>query len=154
MTGRLPAILLGATLASLGACSAATRPEETLDPGSHRASGQLAITASGRESGESIRWEKGAVTHGGKVTSFTVKGLDVGAAGFEQLVVVGEVYDLDRPEDLAGTYRRVLADVRRADDPHGTLLGNEHGVLLMLRSPEEGVAVAPGPDGMVVELAQ
>jgi len=73
MTRRLPAILLGATLASLGACSAATPPEETLDPGSHRASGQLAITASGRESGESIRWEKGAVTHGGKVTSFTVK---------------------------------------------------------------------------------
>ena len=148
------AILLGATLASLGSCREATRPEAPLDPGTHRPAGQLAITASDRESGEAIRWDKGALTQAGKATAFTVKGLDVGASGFERLVVVGDVYDLDRPEDLAGTYRRVLAEVPRMEEEHGTLVGNEHGVLLMLRSPEEGVAVAPGPDGMVLELAQ
>jgi len=77
MTRRLPAILLGATLASLGACSAATPPEETLDPGSHRASGQLAITASGRESGESRECHpdtQSVVVFPGEFDRFTVSG--------------------------------------------------------------------------------
>lgn len=120
--------------------------------GAHRRDGDVAIAAVGRESGETIRWEKGALTRGGEVTSFTVRGLEVGASGFDDLVVVGEVYDLDRPERLAGTYERVLADVARAEDSPTTVLGNEHGVLLVLRSADGESSVGPAPEGMVVEL--
>jgi hypothetical protein len=121
--------------------------------GAHRRDGDVSIAAVARESGQLIRWEKGSLTSGGSVTSFTVRGLDVGASGFDDLVIVGEVYDLDRPEALAGTYERVLADVARPEESPTTVLGNEHGVLLVLRSADGESPVGPGPEGMVVELA-
>jgi hypothetical protein len=152
MTRRLPVILLGSLLAG-GACTAAVRTEEALTAGRHSRSGELAIAAEPRESGEAIRWQTGALTRGGAVTAFNLKGLEVGASGFEGLVVVGEVYDLDRPEDFAGTYQRVLATVADADAPRGTLVGNEHGVLLMLRSADGEAMVGPGPDGILIEPA-
>jgi hypothetical protein len=150
--GRSRALLLAVVAAS--GCAAGRLTAVPSDSGAHRRDGAVAIAATSRESGETVHWEKGALTRGAEVTAFTVRGLEVGASGFEDLVVVGDVYDLDRPEQFAGTYERVVAEIAPADDSPATLLGNEHGVLLLLRSADGESAVGPGPEGVVVELAR
>jgi hypothetical protein len=140
-------------LAVVGCAAAA--PRTAPSPGAHRLDGRLAIAASRSQSGETLRWENGTVTYerGGSVR-FAISGLDFGASGFEGLVVQGEVYDLDRDRDLAGTYQRVLADLGDAIAPGDALLGNEHGVLLVLRSADGESPVGPAAEGLVVELVE
>lgn len=144
-------LLAGLACIALGGC-AASRPAPVAS-GAHRLAGSFAVSAPERPAGESLVWARGAVVHDGKQIPFTVDGLEVGSAGFSGVVVVGEVYDLDRPEQLAGTYERVVAAVDLGEEPGGALLGNEHGVLLVLRALDADTPVGPAPDGMVVKLA-
>ena len=153
MPSHLRTALLAGLLAGY-ACSASGRPEPPLASASHRRDGDFVAAAGPREAGEAIRWETAVLNPGGAATSFQVKGLEVGASGFDGIVVVGEVYDLDRPEDFAGTYQRVLAPVASEKEDHGTLVGNEHGVLLLLRSADGDAMVGPGSDGIVIEPAR
>jgi hypothetical protein len=126
----------------------------TIPPGSHRLDGRFAITARDRASGESLHWEQGAVTRDGGVIAVTVEGLEVGTPGFEGLAVVGEVYDLPDAGALAGTYQRVVADVPGSADPGAALLGNEHGVLLLLHSADGEAPLGPAPEGLIVKVAE
>jgi hypothetical protein len=132
-------------------CAAAV---PTIPPGSHRLDGRFTITARDRAAGESMQWEQGAVTRDGGVIAVTVEGLEVGTPGFEKLVVVGEVYDLPDAGALTGTYQRVVADVPGSADPGAALLGNEHGVLLLLRSADDEAPLGPAPEGLIVKVAE
>lgn len=143
-------LVLGAALL-VAACASAKR--EPL-PGRHRLDGSLAVAATSRAPGEALIWQRGAVSRGDTQIPFTVDGLEVAVGGFSGLVVVGEVYNLHRPEDLAGTYERALADLDPGDEPGSVILGNEHGVLLVLRVLGNDAPIGPARSGMVMQLAE
>jgi hypothetical protein len=126
----------------------------TIPPGAHRRDASFAVTARERAAGESMTWEKGAVTRDGDVIAVTVDGLEVGTAGFDGLVVVGEVYDLSDAAAVAGTYQRIVADVPGSADPGAALLGNENGVLLLLRTADGEDPIGPAPEGLIVQVVE
>jgi hypothetical protein len=144
-----PLLALGCLL--LVGCAAAARQPIA---GPHRLDGTLQVTAAAQGAGESLRWEGGAVSAAGRPIALSVEGLEAGTSGFSGLVVVGEVYDLERPEDLAGTYERVVADVDLGEEPGAALLGNEHGVLLVLRARDDEIPLGPARTGVVIQLAE
>lgn len=140
------------SLSSLVVSCAAAVP--AIPPGAHRLDARFAVTARERASGETMHWEQGAVTRDGATIPVIVEGLEVGTAGFDGLVIVGEVYDLPDPGSVAGTYQRVVADVPGSADPNAALVANEHGVLLLLRNTGDEAPLGPAPEGLVVKVVE
>jgi hypothetical protein len=88
----------------------------------------------------------------GKEYRFIVQGLNVAAAGFAKIHAVGDVYNLENAADLAGKYVAVSAGLSLAKGVAGLSLRNNNGVVINLRSAQQGVQLNLGVDGFDLKM--
>ena len=96
---------------------------------------------------------KGTLHYKGEDYPFKVGGLKAGIAFTASYVsLAGEVYNLTKPEDLAGTYVAAEGGVAVAGGIKGIVLQNEKGVRLNLHGTQAGVDLSIAVKGMVIAM--
>ena len=85
----------------------------------------------------------GTLTLRGKKYPFKVTGSSLGATlGLSTSQLVGHAYNLQRPEDLAGTYLAFGAGAAVAAGVNAVRLQNANGVILVLQGVKVGVELS------------
>lgn len=102
--------------------------------------------------GIGISWGKGSLSFEGNSYAFSVKGLSVGDLGAAKMVAEGQVANLDRLADFAGTYVAVEAGATAGKGVGTLTMMNEHGVTITLASKNEGLGLTLGAQGFSIGL--
>ncbi|MGO9577918.1 MAG: hypothetical protein ACLP2P_00750 [Desulfobaccales bacterium] len=131
----------------LGAVAAAPAEEGPIYP-----VGEVTITATQLAAGLGYSWGDGVMKFQGKEYRFAVQGLNVAAVGFSKISAVGDVYNLTSPADLAGKYVAVSAGLSLAKGVAGLSMRNGKGVVINLRSAQQGVQLNLGVDGFSITM--
>jgi hypothetical protein len=84
--------------------------------------------------------------------SFEIKNMVLGTAGTGTVEIDGEVWNLEKVEDFAGTYHPVEADVKAGKGLRGIWGENEHGVRIHVRTKGQDLTIRLDPAGSVVTL--
>ena len=100
-------------------------------------------------------WGDGKLHFKGKTYPFKISGLGLGGLGISSVSAYGYVYDLKSVEDFAGVYGEASAGAVAGTVSTGSLwLQNEKGVILKLDAEREGLALALGAGGMIVQMGE
>jgi len=95
----------------------------------------------------------GVLTFKGKTYKFKIGGLSVGANfGAAKVSAAGQVYDLPDISKFAGTYAKLDGNATIGGGVGGTVLRNEHGVIMKLNSTQEGLQFNLSANGVQVTL--
>jgi hypothetical protein len=95
----------------------------------------------------------GTLTYRGKTYDFVIGGLGIGGLGASSLNASGDVYGLERPQDLEGVFAQARIGYAVGDESAGKLwLENPNGVVLALKARRSGLALAAGADGVVIKF--
>lgn len=114
--------------------------------------GSVSIDLTTIAAGVGATWGNGALRFGGNQYPFKVQGMSVGNVGFATITAVGNVYNLKRASDLAGTYAAVGAGITLAGGEGGITMRNQKGVLVNLYTVQQGVQLNIGPQGFTVVM--
>ena len=112
---------------------------------------ELSLSSIG--AGIGISWGKGSLSFEGNNYAFSVKGLSVGDIGAAKIVAEGQVANLDRLSDFAGTYVAVEAGAAVGKGVGTITMMNENGVTITLASQREGLGLTLGAQGFAIALA-
>jgi hypothetical protein len=135
------ALLLGlAGMTSFAFAAAGQSTREVKQP-----NGTIQVATTSVAVGAGVTWGAGTLTFQGKDHSFSVRNLSLTDLGIGNAAVKGNVYDLARVEDFAGTYRVAEPDfaLGGAGPPwsssyRGMILRNDKGVVLQIWLAREG----------------
>lgn len=95
----------------------------------------------------------GVLTYHGKKYPFKISGISLGAnVGVSKLAAVGEVYDLSDLSKFSGTFTKLEGSVTLGGGMGGTVLKNENGVIMHLKSTSEGIQFNLSASGVTVKL--
>lgn len=95
----------------------------------------------------------GVLNYQGKTHKFKIGGLSVGAnIGVSKVSASGEVYDLSNLSKFPGTYVKLDGNATIGGGVGGTVLKNEHGVLMKLNTTQEGLQFNLSANGVQVKL--
>jgi hypothetical protein len=95
----------------------------------------------------------GRLTFEGRTHAFNVGGLGVGGFGASKFTASGDVYNLKKLSDFAGPYAEIRTGWALGENGKGrTWLRNANGVLLSLKGTREGLQMATGASGVVIQL--
>lgn len=114
--------------------------------------GEVTIEAKTVAAGIGFSWGDGKLKFKGKEYPFKVKGLNVAAVGFAKINAVGDVYNLEKVSDFAGNYVAVEAGLTLAKGAAGLIMRNPRGVVINMRSAQQGVQLSLGVDGFSIDL--
>ena len=114
--------------------------------------GEVTIEAKQLAAGVGYSWGDGVMKFEGKEYPFTLQGLNVAAVGFSKINAVGDVYNLKTAADLAGKYVAVSAGLSLAKGVAGLSMRNDKGVVINLRSAQQGVQLNLGVDGFNIKM--
>lgn len=95
----------------------------------------------------------GELTYQGKKYNFKIGGISVGANfGVSKLSASGEVFNLTDISKFPGTYAKLDSNVTVGGGVGGTVMRNEHGVIMSLRSTQEGLQLNLSANGVQVKM--
>lgn len=95
----------------------------------------------------------GILTFKNKDYPFKLSGMSFGAnVGISKLSATGEVYDLTDVSKFAGTYSKLESGISVGLGTSGSVLKNEHGVVMNLTSTGEGIQINLSAGGMKIEF--
>jgi hypothetical protein len=95
----------------------------------------------------------GTLNFQGKSYKFKTDGLKLGGFGIHKVKLDGDVYGLENAEDFAGVYGVAEAGVTLGNASKGdTVMKNDKGVILHLKSAAQGIALDLGVEGMKVTM--
>jgi hypothetical protein len=95
----------------------------------------------------------GKLIHQGKTYPLNIGGVSLGATiGVTKAELVGEVYNLKRVEDIAGTYTAAQAGFAVAGGNKVADLRNSKGVQIKVRGKQVGLALEADLSGLQVDL--
>lgn len=114
--------------------------------------GSLSFESTSIAAGVGVSWGNGTFSFEGKQYPIEVKGLGIGAVGFAKVNAIGDVYNLTKPSDVAGTYVGISGGIAIAGGIKGILARNEKGVVLDLRATQQGVSLNVGTDGFTISM--
>ena len=97
---------------------------------------------------------KGVLTYQGKKYPFTMKGVSAGGVGASKVSATGNVYFMNSAEDFPGTFTAVTMGAAAGKGKGASQFENSKGVLVILRSKSEGVALTLGLAAVEVEFAK
>ena len=97
-------------------------------------------------------WGKGTLHFKAKTHHFKTKGVTLGGAGVHKVSMTGNVYHLDNVSKFAGTYIVGRAGLTVGGGVGGQVLENENGVVLELKTTQEGLALALGAEGLTIKM--
>jgi hypothetical protein len=119
----------------------------------------FAGTVAAPPSGAGVTWGKGTlILNDGTQHAFEVNGLGVTSTreAIVSLQAVGEIFNLKKLSDFAGTYKTTQREVRTGRGAEDISLTNEHGVVVSLsvKAPvtTTDVSLTPSPTGITVTL--
>ncbi|NIO07407.1 MAG: DUF1134 domain-containing protein, partial [Deltaproteobacteria bacterium] len=115
-------------------------------------SGTLSLRSKAIAIGIGVSWGTGKLSFRGKEYDITVKGLSLIDLGISSASVKGNVYNLKRVSDIAGTYVAAQAGVALAGGAEGVTMQNQNDVLINLKGTQAGLALALGPAGVTLRL--
>jgi len=95
----------------------------------------------------------GVLRFQGKTHKFKIGGISVGANfGVAKVAASGEVYDLSNISNFAGTYVKLDGGATLGGGVGGTVLRNQHGVVMKLNSTQEGLQFNLSANGVEIKL--
>lgn len=94
----------------------------------------------------------GTLLFGDKSYSFKTGGLKLGGIGIHKVHLVGDVYHLNDVKDFPGVYFAAEAGVTVAKGKGGLSMKNNKGVVLKMRSSQEGIALNLGVEGFKITM--
>jgi hypothetical protein len=83
---------------------------------------------------------------------FEIKNTMVSGIGGGPVEIDGEVWNLEKVEDFAGTYQPIAADVKAGKGLDGIWAENEKGVRVHIRTEGQDLTIRLHSDGAVVTL--
>ena len=96
---------------------------------------------------------KGKLIYDGEEHRLKISGLRIGAiVGIAHADLIGDVYNLTKPEDIEGTYTAVGAAIAIAGGGKVWKLKNSKGVVLKLEGKQLGIELALDVGGMSITL--
>jgi Cu/Ag efflux protein CusF len=118
-----------------------------------KVSGTVDVEAKAVALGLGFEWGSGTLTlDDGSVHHFKVRGLSAGDVGFSKIDASGDVYKLVQLQDFGGTYVSGAAGVALGKGGSAIVMENGKGVVMRLKSKQEGVRLTLAPEGFRVEL--
>jgi hypothetical protein len=115
----------------------------------------LRLSGGSFAAGIGFSWGKGTLTYKGKDYPVSVNGLSVGKVGITGSSAYGDVYNLQHLRDFSGHYNAGAAGSRGVtvgSGKSGTVMTNQAGVTVVLRSTQRGVAVNATGAGVDMQL--
>lgn len=102
--------------------------------------------------GVGVQWGNGVLKFQGKEYQFKVNGLSVIDVGISQISATGEVFNLEKVEDFAGTFKAVEASLTVGGGAGAAIMKNQNGVQMKLLSTKAGLQLKLAPEGLKVEM--
>jgi hypothetical protein len=99
-----------------------------------------------------VSWGDGTLTYRGKQHKFSVEGLSVVDLGVSKVSAKGEVSDLKKLEDFAGTYAAAGAGAAAGGGAGVVALTNQNGVKMQLQATAQGVRLTAAGAGITVKM--
>jgi len=99
-----------------------------------------------------VPWGDGTLSFHGQTYPFAVSGLSLVDVGIAKLNAVGDVYNLTKASDLAGTYVAGEAGFAVAGEADVMALRNQNGVVITLSAVQEGAKLDLGPAGLSITM--
>jgi hypothetical protein len=90
----------------------------------------------------------------GQEYPFTVTGFSIGEVGATKVVAKGEVYNLHRVEDFAGTFVAATAGATIGGGAGVAAMKNQNGVNMVWTATNQGFSFSLAPSGLNVKLAE
>jgi hypothetical protein len=117
-------------------------------------SGKVTIESKSVAIGVGVSWGDGVLQYKGKKYSFTVDGLSVIDLGVSKVSARGDVTNLKKLEDFAGTYTAAGAGGTVGGGAAVAALKNQNGVEMKLTATTQGVKFALAGAGVTIKLKQ
>ena len=115
-------------------------------------SGKVALESKSVALGVGVSWGDGVLEYKGKKYPFTVEGLSVVDLGVAKVSARGDVKNLKKVEDFAGTYVAAGAGGAVGGGVAAAALKNQNGVEMNLTATTQGVKLALAAAGVTVKL--
>jgi hypothetical protein len=141
---RTAVVALGCTLMAAGGLAGAAegrKPDATIE----FSEASVAV-------GVGYSWGKGVLVYRGDRHPFRINGLTAGEVGGEQVRARGEVYNLHRVADFAGTYTSAGAGATVGGGFDVEVMRNSNGVELKLISTTKGADLRTAIEGVTITL--
>ena len=116
--------------------------------------GKVTIESKSVAVGVGVSWGDGTLEFRGKKYPFTVQGLSVVDLGVSKVSAQGDVTNLKKVEDFAGTYTAAGAGGTVGGGMAVAALKNQNGVEMKLTATTQGVKFALAGAGVTVKLKQ
>jgi len=84
-------------------------------------------------------WGRGTLHFRGRNYPIRVEGLDLAKVGVAELEATGRVFNINKPEEIYGTYNQVSAGVAVVGGIQGIALRNSRGVIIDLTATQRGL---------------
>jgi hypothetical protein len=114
--------------------------------------GSISFETTSIAAGIGVSWGNGTFAFQGKQYPIDIKGLGIGAVGISKVNAIGDVYNLNQPTDVAGTYMGISGGIAVAGGVKGILARNDKGVVIDLRATQQGVSLNLGTDGFTITI--
>jgi hypothetical protein len=89
----------------------------------------------------------------GNVYDFKIGGVGIGGIGASHILATGEVYNLSDVSQFPGPYVQGSMGITITDMGQGHLyLQNKNGVVLRLKTSQQGLGLTTGADGIVIRM--
>ena len=139
------AILMSLSLAAspLIANAESTKPDATLE-----------ISGNSVAVGVGFTEAKGTLHYQGQSYPVHMHGVSLAQAGASNIEATGEVYHLNRLQDVSGNYAAASAGAAVVDGHTETTMKNQNGVVIKLHARTEGIDLRLAVDGVSVKLSQ
>ena len=121
-------------------------------PAQSDTSGTVSVESKAVALGVGVSWGDGTLTYRGKQHKFSVEGLSVLDLGVSKVSAKGEVSDLKKLEDFAGTYVAAGAGAAAGGGAGVAVLTNQSGVKMKLEATAQGVRLTAAGAGVTVKL--
>jgi hypothetical protein len=115
-------------------------------------SGTVSLRSTSVAAGVGVQWGDGILTYQGKKYPFSVQGLEVLGVGYSEVTAEGTVYNLQQLKDFEGVYASAEASATAGSGASIVTMKNPNGVVLSLRTLQEGVKLTLAAGGVNIEL--
>ena len=116
--------------------------------------GKVSLESKSVAIGVGVSWGDGVLEYQGKKYPFTVEGLSVIDLGVAKVSARGDVKNLKKVEDFAGTYTAAGAGAAVGGGAGVAALKNQNGVDMSLTATTQGVKLSLAAAGVTIKLKQ
>jgi hypothetical protein len=116
--------------------------------------GMINVTMKSVAAGVGLSWGEGRLIFKDKTYPIKISGLSLASVGISTTNIVGDVYNLKNPEDIAGQYTALKAGAAAVVGMSGATARNGKGVVIDMLGDQKGLKVDLGASGFTIEMAK